>query len=175
MTSTLTALFADRSTAERAVERLHAAGVPERCIEMHQADEGDFVSQDTASRGLFSLEQLVAPDDRAAEAMQRRTVVVATGVPGDLSGEARRILAEDALDVHADRATGGDVEGDEGAIGSLGGQGRATQDVDRLTGQPTGAAAAPHDRDAEHGIGGGGSATGSVDRLTGRPTTTRNG
>ena len=174
MTSTLTALFADRSTAERAVERLHAAGVPESCVEMRQAEAGDFVSQATASRGLFSLEQLVAPNDAAAEAMHRRVVVVASGVPGDRSGEARRILADEALDLHTDGETERAVGGDEGAIGSLGGEGRATQDVDRLTGQPTGAAPAPHDRDSEHGIGGGGSATGPVDRLTGQPTTTRN-
>jgi hypothetical protein len=169
MTRTITALFADRSTAERAVERLHAAGVPEACIEIHPADDGGLYPRDTASRGLFAAEELVAPDENAEATMRGRTTVLATGVPEELAGEARRLLAEDALDVESDRET----EAARGAEGSLGGGGRATQEVDRLTGQPTGAAPAPVERDEEHGIGGGGSATGPRDRLTGAPTTGR--
>jgi hypothetical protein len=170
MTRTITALFADRATAERAVERLHAAGVPEACIEIHRADDGGLYPRDTASRGLFAAEELVAPDENAEATMRGRTTVVTTGVPAELAGEARRVLAEEALDVESDRDG---TEAAEGAEGSLGGSGRATQEVDRLTGQPTGAAPAPVERDEEHGIGGGGSATGARDRLTGAPTTRR--
>lgn len=170
MTRTITALFADRSTAERAVERLHAAGVPEACIELHQADDGGLYPRDTASRGLFAAEELVAPDENAEATMRGRTSVIAAGVPDELAGEARRVLADAALDVESDQDA---PETARGAEGSLGGSGRATQEVDRLTGQPTGAPPAPVERDEEHGIGGGGSATGARDRLTGKPTTER--
>ncbi len=100
-TRTLTALYADHAAAERAAERLRAAGVPQQSIETHRATEGDVAPGNTRS-GLFAVRDLLrtgfdAPGSGGAEA--RGTVVVASGLPEGLSADAAEILKEEATEV----------------------------------------------------------------------------
>ena len=88
-TRTLTALFADHATAELAAERLRAAGVPEKSIEIRRADEGDVAPGNAPSGGLFAVGDLLRTEfdtpgiTRGVEA--GGTVLVAFGVPEDLA------------------------------------------------------------------------------------------
>ena len=142
-TRILTALYADHAAAERAAERLRAIGVPDRHIEMHRSDEGDVVpGQHVTSGGLFgALSGLLVPksDLRGYERGLAGgcTVVVASHVPPDRVRAARQALDQDALEVDAEREAM-PAEADEGATGTAGGFGRATGEVDRLTGEPIG-------------------------------------
>ena len=139
MSQALTALYADPATAERAMERLRAIGVPQDGIEMHRAGEGDVVPGNAPSGGLFGLRGLLAPSDlRGYElGVAGGTVVVASHVPPDRVRAARQALDQDALEVDAEREAM-PAEADEGATGTAGGFGRATGEVDRLTGEPIG-------------------------------------
>jgi len=99
---TLTALYNDSATAEAAVERLRAIGIPEPSLEMHPAADGDLLPGNTASGGLFALGDILGtrggPDGIAASG----TVVVAFHVPDDLVSEARGILKDGAIEVEKD-------------------------------------------------------------------------
>ena len=141
----LTALYPDHAAAERAAERLRAIGIPEQRIELHRSEEGDVVpGQHTTGGGLFgALSNLLVPESdlRGYERGLGRgcTVLVASHVPDGRVRDARAALDEDALEVDDERDRGGpDPEDEEGAIGTAGGFGRATDDVDRLTGEPIG-------------------------------------
>lgn len=111
-TRTLTALYPDDATAERAAERLRAVGVPEHHIEMHSAGEGDVLPGDhIPGAGLFgALSNLLVPE-RDLHAYERGlgggcTVLVATHVSTDLAGRAHAALDEDALEVDEERLEG---------------------------------------------------------------------
>jgi hypothetical protein len=125
-TRTLTALFVDHSTAERAAERLRAIGIAEEALELHRASEGDVAPGNAPSGGLFGLVDLFMPDaDRAGYGRGIEgggTVLVALRVPEALVDEAVDILDEDAADVEKER----DAEPERGGA-----------DLDRLTGEPT--------------------------------------
>lgn len=108
---TLTALFADEATGERAMERLRALGVPEESMELHPTSEGDVLPGQHPA-GLFAGSALLAPEAINAAPMRAGAVVVATGVPGEIVTAARRALAEDALEVDATVDTG-PAEADE--------------------------------------------------------------
>jgi hypothetical protein len=138
-TRTFTALYRDHVTAERALERLRAAGVPEGALIVRRASETD---RELASGGggLFAaLGEFFMPEpDRHsyARGLERGgTVIVVTGIPAELGDTALDILDEDAVDIEA---TEEEDAGQTGAIGTPGGVGRATGDVDRLTGEPIG-------------------------------------
>jgi hypothetical protein len=153
-THVLTALYPDHAAARRAAERLRGVGVSEGDIELHAAAEGDVrPGEHRAADGLFgALSTLLVPESdlRAYERGLGRggAVLIARDVPEDRVGEAEAALDEDALEIDddtvpgddEDRGAGGTSAGDEdqGAIGTPGGFGRATGDVDRLTGKPIG-------------------------------------
>lgn len=105
-THTMTALFGEHTTAERATERLRAIGIPEDALELHQAAEGDVLPGNAAGGGLFGLrDPLVAlPESLGMES--NRTVVVASRIPDGLRSEARSILREDAIEVDDQRDSG---------------------------------------------------------------------
>jgi hypothetical protein len=142
-THTLTALYPDHAAAERAAERLRGVGVPEKRIELHRSDEGDVrPGQHPVGDGLFgALSSLLVPEEdlRAYERGlgRGRTVLVASHVPGDRLREAEDALDEGALELD-EEAEWTSPEDEEGAIGSAGGFGRATGEVDRLTGETIG-------------------------------------
>jgi hypothetical protein len=110
-TRTLTALYNDHATAERAAERLRALGVPEGSIEMHRADEGDIAPGNAPSGGLFAtMSELFMPDaDRhgyLAGIERGCTVVVAFRVPDDLAARALDMLDAEAAEVDQTRDAG---------------------------------------------------------------------
>jgi hypothetical protein len=101
-THILTALYPDDATAERAMERLRAAGLPDERMEMHHTEEGDIVPGQHASGGFFgAIGGLFAPasSTRSYQELAHHTVVVASGVPHDMASTVRGILKEDALEV----------------------------------------------------------------------------
>lgn len=136
----LTALYADPAAAERAAERLRGAGVPEDGIELHGAAEGDVdPGGHRVGDGLFgALSTLLVPESdlHAYERGLGRggAVLIARNVPHERVSDAAAALEEDAVEIDDEPV---DNE-DEGAIGTAGGFGRATGDVDRLTGEPIG-------------------------------------
>ena len=104
MTSqTLTALYNEPATAEVAIERLRAIGIPERSLEMHQATDGDIVPGNAPSGGLFTLGDILGSRADRDGIAGTGTVVVALRVPGDLVAKAVGILQEDAIEVEKDR------------------------------------------------------------------------
>jgi hypothetical protein len=110
-TRTLTALYNDHATAERAVERLRAVGVPEGSIEMHRADEGDIAPGNAPSGGLFAaMSELFMPEAERHGYMRGIergcTVVVASRVPEDLAAAALDVLDEEAAEVDEARDRG---------------------------------------------------------------------
>ena len=96
---TLTALYNDPVTAEAAIERLRAIGIPEASLEMHPATDGDIAPGNAPSGGLFGLGDQA--DERGIAGAG--TVVVALHVPDDLVTEAAGILDKDAIEVEKDR------------------------------------------------------------------------
>ena len=98
---TLTALYIDHATAERAVERLRAIGVPEESLELHRAEEGDVAPGNTPSGGLFALGDILQPGQTRGVAAGG-TVVVAADVPERVTAEALAILKEEAAEVEGD-------------------------------------------------------------------------
>ena len=133
-TRTITAIFRRRDEAERAVERLRAAGVPRDDIEMRPAEPGEGTSGLMGSLGEFLMPQ--SPADPAALPDHTGTVVIASRLAPEISAEVHDIL-EDALDAHESRDVYDNPEY-RGAIGTPGGAGRATHEIDRLTGQRIG-------------------------------------
>jgi hypothetical protein len=134
-TRTITAIFRRRDEAERAVERLRAAGVSPDNIELRPAEP------DEATRGgvMGALGEFLMPqsaDDPAALPEHAGTVVIASGLRPELGADVHDIL-EDALDTHESRDPYDDPEY-RGAIGTPGGAGRATHEIDRLTGERIG-------------------------------------
>ena len=99
MARTLTALYRDPSTAETAMERLRALGVPEKSMELHTSGAGDIAPGNAVAGGLFGLRDLLAPE-RLGEG---GAVLVALHVPEELVSEATEILEENALEVDKDR------------------------------------------------------------------------
>lgn len=97
---TLTALFPDEATGERAMERLRALGVPDEAMELHPASEGDMMPGQHPT-GLFGGSALLAPEAINAAPARSGVVVVATGVAGEIVSEARRALAQEAIEVDA--------------------------------------------------------------------------
>ena len=85
-----------------------------------------------------ALRELPTHDLRAYERGLGRgcTVLIASHVPHDRVREAERALDQDALEIDDE---GERPEDEEGAIGTAGGFGRATGEVDRLTGETIGA------------------------------------
>lgn len=108
---TLTALFADEATAERAMERLRALGVPEEAMELHPTSEGDVLPGQHPA-GLFAGSALLTPEAMNAAPTRAGAVVVATGVPGEIVTEAKRALGDEALEVDA-TPDAGPAEADE--------------------------------------------------------------
>jgi hypothetical protein len=102
-TQTLTALYNDPATAETAMERLRAIGIPERSLEMHRAAEGDIAPGNAPSGGLFALGDLLGNAGNADGIAAGGTVVMALHVPEALVAEAAGILDEDAIEVDKDR------------------------------------------------------------------------
>ncbi|MFO1143543.1 MAG: hypothetical protein U1E59_14400 [Amaricoccus sp.] len=97
-THTLTALFSDASSAERAADLLRGIGVPEASLEIHQAVAGDSLPGNAAGAGLFGVADPLLPSAAAGSDLPR-TVVVAMRVPDELTSQALAILREDAIDV----------------------------------------------------------------------------
>jgi hypothetical protein len=95
-THTLTALFSDAATAERAAERLRAIGVSEDSLDLHPESAGDLP---TGRVGILDLVDPLLPREDGGERADARTVLVASRVDGDLSSEARSILHEEAIEV----------------------------------------------------------------------------
>ena len=151
-THILTALYADHAAAERAAERLRGAGVPEDGIELHRAAEGDVgPGEHRVGDGLFgALSTLLVPESdlHAYERGLGRggAVLIARGVPHDRVHDAEAALDEDALDIDDEPVPDDESADDEGAIGTPGGFGRATDVVDRLTGERVGGARPRHAR-----------------------------
>jgi hypothetical protein len=143
-TRTLTAVFADAPTAERAIERLRAAGVPAPSIESHGADSETGDADEPAGGVFAGVSDFLMPAPQHAAAAERPTVVTARDLPEALAERAFEILEEKAVDLHEERHSAPDAE--EGAIGTAGGSGRATGEIDRLTGEPVGA---PHATDPD--------------------------
>ena len=133
-TRTITAIFRQRDEAQRAVEQLRAAGVPGENIEIRPAEPGEGSAGVMGALGEFLMPQ--SPEDPAALPEHAGTVITATGLTGELSAEVHDIL-EDAVDAHESRDVYDDPE-HRGAIGTPGGAGRATREVDRLTGERIG-------------------------------------
>jgi hypothetical protein len=134
-TRTITAIFRQRDEAQRAVERLRTAGVPHESIEIRPAEPGEGTREGVmGALGEFLMPQ--SPEDPAALPEHTGTVVVATGLTPELSAEVHDIL-ESAVDAHESRDVYDDPE-NRGAIGTPGGAGRATHEVDRLTGERIG-------------------------------------
>ena len=109
----LTALYADHAAAERAAERLRAAGVPEHHIELHRSAEGDVGpgASIAAGDGLFgALSTLLVPESdlHAYERGLGRggTVLIARHVPHDRVSDAAAALEEDALEIDDERDAG---------------------------------------------------------------------
>lgn len=96
---TLTALYRERASAERAVERLHALGVPEHRISLQPGDGGDVLPGETMVAGglLGSLQSLMEPESDAPAPSS--TVLVANHVPAEQVASARAALAEEAVEV----------------------------------------------------------------------------
>lgn len=134
-TRTITAIFRQRDEAQRAAERLRAAGVADENIEVRPAEPGEAAREGVmGALGEFLMPQ--SPDDPAALPESTGTVLVATGLTPELSAEVHDIL-ESAVDAHESRDIYDDPE-HRGAIGTPGGAGRATHEVDRLTGERIG-------------------------------------
>jgi hypothetical protein len=134
-TRTITAIFRHRDEAERAVERLRAAGVPPENIEIRPAEPGEGTGEGVmGALGEFLMPQ--SPEDPAALHDDPGTVVVATGLAPELGAEVHDILGK-AVDSHESHDVYDDPE-HRGAIGTPGGSGRATHEVDRLTGERIG-------------------------------------
>lgn len=95
---TLSALFPDEASGERAMERLRALGVPEESMELHPTNEGG-VTPEGQVTVPFGLGGLLAPAMLPETPRPATVVVVATGVPGELVTEARRILDAEASEV----------------------------------------------------------------------------
>lgn len=105
MTRTLTALFTDHASAERAAERRRAAGVPEAALETHRATEGDVAPGDTPS-GLFAAGDLLRSElDTPGLGRGRAagTVLLASRVPDGVAAEAARIPKQEAAEVEDSR------------------------------------------------------------------------
>ncbi len=98
---TLTALYNEAATAEEAVERLRALGIPEQALEMHPAADGDILPGNAPSGGLFSIGDILG--DRGEEGTASGTIVVAFRVPEDLVARATSILKEHAIEVDRGR------------------------------------------------------------------------
>ncbi len=107
---TLTALFRDAASAGRAAERLRAAGVTDCRIELHPADSGDVRPGEHVVEGglLGSLTSLLTPEAGQPPAAgpagpigRTATVLIATSVPADRLGDARRALEDEAVEVDA--------------------------------------------------------------------------
>jgi hypothetical protein len=122
-THVLTALYANHAAAERAAERLRAAGVPEHHIELHRSEEGDVVpGQRPVGDGLFgALSSLLVPeaDLRAYERGLGRAgaVLIASHVPHDRLANAEAALDEEALEIDNEGEAAA-PEDEEGAIGT---------------------------------------------------------
>ena len=67
---TLTAIYNDSASAEAAIERRRAIGIPERSLEMHRAADGDILPGSAPSGGLFALGR--HPRRRSRRAWDRR-------------------------------------------------------------------------------------------------------
>ena len=100
---TLTALYNDPVTAEAAIERLRAIGIPEASLEMHPATDGDIAPGNAPSGGLFGLGDPLGNQADERGIAGAGTVVVALHVPDDLVTEAAGILDKDAIEVEKDR------------------------------------------------------------------------
>ncbi len=131
-TRTVTALFHEQDEADRVVEKLVAAGVTRDSIAMRAARSGD-----VAEGGLTAaLDDFLMPETTADAYGENGRMVVVSGLSPDLSATVQDILQGEAADIHELREeTSG---GEKGAIGTPGGEGRATGDTDRLTGEPIG-------------------------------------
>ena len=101
-THTLTALFSDHASAERATERLRGIGIPEASLEIHQAAAGDILPGNAAGAGLFGVADPFLPPAGAGSDLPG-TVVVAMRVSDELGSQAMAILREDAIDVEKQR------------------------------------------------------------------------
>ncbi len=157
---TVAALFDRREDADAAASRLRAAGLMEESVRIRQGS-GDHAWN--LEHGAIP-EQDIRQYDAALSA--GRVLVIAATVPHELHAEVVGIFEDATTDHVADDDPENRPEG-EGAIGTLGGAGRATGEVDRLTGESTGAPDADAPDAGDGGWGGAGSATGRVDRLTG--------
>ncbi len=102
-THTLTGLFSDHATAERAAERLRAIGIPEGSLEIHEAIAGDVSPGNAPGSGLFGVADPLLPGPETAGPEVSGTVVVALRVPDELNSEAVSIMREDALEVETER------------------------------------------------------------------------
>lgn len=105
-TESLTALFNETAAAETAMERLRALGIPESSLEIHQSTEGDVVPGNAPSGGLFTIGDVLNPFNDARGLESGSTVVVALHVPAELVASAKKILAENAIEVDTDREPG---------------------------------------------------------------------
>jgi len=94
---TLSALFPDEATAERAMERLRALGVPEDTMELHPMREGSL----PGGTGVLGLGGLLTPAANDHAPRPEKVLVIATGVPGELVTEARRVLGAEGSEVEA--------------------------------------------------------------------------
>jgi hypothetical protein len=101
-THTLTALYSDPGTAERAADLLRAIGVAEDALEIHPEADGGMPAGGPI--GILNIANPLMPrDDAAAEVENARTVLVATRVSEELIAKARSILREEAVEVDDDR------------------------------------------------------------------------
>lgn len=136
--TTITAVYRDRGAAERAVEQLTAIGLPDSTLEARGGETLELHG------GLYAgfIEALAMPQrDRdlyERHAREGAIVVVARDVPASLRQSALRILDDEAVDIDADEAEAQAQAEEPGAIGTMGGEGRATGEVDRLTGERIG-------------------------------------
>jgi hypothetical protein len=155
-TRTLTALYEEVAAAERAIERLTTAGIPPDSIETERAGEAKIDSAKHGRSRLMSALwtfEMPEPDRQSVErGLDRGGVfVVVHDVPEGQRDKALDILDEGALEF--DVAAEDEGPDHAGAIGTMGGSGIATGDVDRLTGRRLGPADPPDDDARKHHVG----------------------
>ena len=102
---TLTALYSDEARAEIALERLRGIGLPEHCLEIHHASDGDIEPGAAPSGGLFALGNILRNRGNEHGIAATGTVLMAFDVPERLVSDAIRILDTDAIEIEKARST----------------------------------------------------------------------
>ena len=101
-THTLTALYSDHATAERAAERLRAIGVPEASLEIHPEAAGDMpaggAGRASSTSSTRSCRATASGSVEGARHRPRRDA----GAGRRSAAEARSILREEAVEVEDD-------------------------------------------------------------------------